>query len=107
MQKASDLIEKALKVKKAADWSRLLDTDPANIAIAKRTGRVSPVLAGNLAIELGEDPAYWMMIAALETERKSDLLTRLQSRVNNWRKRWLKNNTRSYFNELLPGFVTL
>jgi bacterioferritin (cytochrome b1) len=50
----------------------------ATLNSAKRNGKLSPMLAGNLAIDLGEDARYWMSIAALETERDSTLRERLR-----------------------------
>ncbi|TXK26223.1 hypothetical protein FVQ98_14715 [Ottowia sp. GY511] len=45
-----------------------------SVAQAKKRGRLSPVLAGTIAIELGEEPQRWIAIAALEAEKESPLL---------------------------------
>ncbi len=87
MNRSIQILEKALEKKTATEWAKTLNITPETFSMAKKQGRVSPVLAGNLAIELGEDVAEWMMTAALESERKDELLSRLKSRVNNWRKR--------------------
>ncbi len=50
-------------------------------------GRLSPVLAGNIAMDLGEDASKWMAVAALEAERESPLRDRLRERLllrNQW-----------------------
>lgn len=54
--------------------------------MAKKQGRLSPALAGNFAMELGEDLEHWMAIAALEAEKDSELLARLKKRSNIWRR---------------------
>ena len=86
MHKSIQILDKALEKRSPADWARVLNVTPETFYVAKKKGRVSPVLAGNLAIELGEDPAEWMMTAALESDRKDELLSQLKSRVKNWRK---------------------
>ena len=78
MQKTVDLLKHALSRRSASDWSRRLNTTPSVFTEAKAKGRLSPVLAGNLAIDLGEDAEKWMVIAALETERNSPMLQRLR-----------------------------
>lgn len=82
-----ELLDKALQMKHAAAWARDLNLTRATFSMAKKQGRLSPVLAGNLAIELGEDPVQWIAVAALEAERETEQLTRLRNRVKNWRKR--------------------
>jgi hypothetical protein len=44
---------------------------------ARHRGRLSPVAAGCLAIELDKDPVKWIVIAALETERESIARSRM------------------------------
>lgn len=87
MHSTMALWQKALTVKHQAAWARTMNVTPAAFSMATKTGRLSPVLAGNIAIELGEDPMQWVAIAALEAEKESPLLARLEGTVNNWRKR--------------------
>lgn len=87
MQKTMDLFEKALTVQHAAAWAREFNVTRAALSVAKRQKRLSPVLAGNFAMKLGENPEHWIAVAALEAEPESELLTRLLTNVNNWRKR--------------------
>lgn len=87
MQTTMDLFSKALTVQHAAAWAREFNLTRAALSIAKKQGRLSPVLAGNLAIKLGEDPEYWVAVAALEAEPESELLARLKAGANRWRKR--------------------
>ena len=78
MQKTVDLLKHALSRRSASDWSRRLNTTPSVFTDAKRKGHLSPVIAGNLAIDLGEDAEKWIAIAALEAERDSPMLQRLR-----------------------------
>lgn len=87
MPTTSELLEKALNTRHAADWARTFNITPQAFSMAKKQGRLSPVLAGNIAAELGEDPMEWIAVAALEAERDSEQLTRLRTRVKNWRRR--------------------
>lgn len=82
MTSTFELLEKALQKKHAAAWARDLNMTRAAFTMAKRQGRLSPVLAGNIAAALGENPVEWIAVAALETERESDQLTRLRGVVN-------------------------
>lgn len=79
MQTTMDLFEKALSVQRAADWAREFNLTRGALSIAKQKGRLSPVLAGNLAIKLGESPEHWIAVAALEAEPESTLLQRLKN----------------------------
>lgn len=74
-----ELLDKALKKHSASEWSRRYNLTPATFTNAKSRGRLSPALAGNLAIDLGEDARAWMALAAMEAERESPLLERLKS----------------------------
>lgn len=87
-----DLYEKALSVQRAADWAREFNLTRGALSIAKKQKRLSPVLAGNFAIKLGEPPEHWIAIAAIEAEKESPLLRRLLDCQENWRKRWQKDN---------------
>lgn len=86
MPETKELLEKALETKHAAEWARQFNIDRSTIAHAKRIGRLSPTLAGSIAIELGESPERWIAIAALEAEQENELLSRLKRSVNSWRK---------------------
>jgi len=81
-----ELFEKALQKQKAAAWARTFNLTPSTFSHVKKQGRLSPVLAGNFAIELGEDPAHWMAVAAIEAAEHSELRDRLTSRVKQWRR---------------------
>jgi hypothetical protein len=82
-----DLLAKALDMKRASQWCREFNITEGTISQAKRRGRLSPTLAGNFAIKLGEDPAQWIAIAALEAEPESTLLDALKKKSGEWRKR--------------------
>lgn len=90
MQTTRELWQMALTKHHAAEWARRLNLTPSALSIAKRQGRLSPVLAANVAIELGEDATRWTAIAALEgavKEQGSPLLARAERAVKDWRKR--------------------
>lgn len=78
MQNTMQLLDKALKFQKAARWCEALNLDPSVISQARKRGNLSPALAGNLAIELGEDAEHWIAVAAIEGEKDSPLLQRLK-----------------------------
>lgn len=73
-----DLLREALTKKKAAAWCRDLNITEAAISTAKKRGRLSPTLAGNLAIEMGADPIFWAAVAAAEAEPPGPLRERLE-----------------------------
>ncbi|MGN8005762.1 hypothetical protein ACTJKQ_21460 [Acidovorax sp. 22279] len=86
MQNTMELFSKALEIKHASAWAREFNITPEAFSMAKKQGRLSPVLAGNIAIELGEDPEHWIAVAAIEATKDSELLARLKSRVKSWRR---------------------
>lgn len=87
MTQTLELLNRALESQHAAAWAKQFNIDRSTLAQAKRQGRLSPVLAGNFAMELGEDPEHWVAIAALEAEKESPLLKRLQKSQAAWRRR--------------------
>lgn len=98
MPTTMQLLDKALQIKRASHWANELNLSSATFTMAKTRGRLSPVLAGSLAIELGESPEHWMAIAAMEAEPDSPLLTRLRNCQELRRKLLLSNNTRARTN---------
>lgn len=86
MENTMELLAKALEIKRAARWCEEFNLDISTIAAAKKRGRLSPALAGNFAMDLGEPPERWIAIAAMEAERKSPLTERLRAFQEKWRK---------------------
>ena len=78
MPKTLDLLKRALEIKTKSEWARTLNIMPSVFTRAGHEGRLSPGVAGNLAIELGEDAKHWIAIAAIEAEKDSPLLERLK-----------------------------
>lgn len=78
MPKTMELFARALAVQNAAAWANEFNLTRGALSIAKKKGRLSPALAGNFAIELGEDAEHWIAIAAIEAEGDSPLLERLR-----------------------------
>lgn len=77
MHQTLDLLTKALKQKTVSEWARTFNISPSTITNARSRGRLSPTLAGGLAMKLGEDPQQWIAIAALEAEPESDYKNQL------------------------------
>jgi hypothetical protein len=76
-----ELFERALEKQRAAAWARQFNLDRSAFSHVKKQRRLSPVLAGNFAIEMGEDPEHWMAVAAIEAAEQSELLERLKRLV--------------------------
>lgn len=101
MQTTMDLYEKALKFQPSAEaWCKDLGLSKSALAVAKHRGRLAPAVAGTLAIKLGENPAQWIAIAALEAEPASPLLDYLKTKFEECRftlierrKKWRKNHS--------------
>jgi hypothetical protein len=81
-----ELFERALEKQRAAAWARQFNLDRSAFSHVKKQKRLSPVLAGNFAIEMGEDPERWIALAAMEAAEESALLDRLKSRVGGAKK---------------------
>lgn len=84
MTQTIDLLDKALKQKTISEWARTFNMTPSAITNARARGRLSPTLAGNLAMKLGENPEQWIAIAALEAEPQSTLLEDLKANAKTW-----------------------
>lgn len=98
MKTTIQLLAKALKTQKAAQWCRDLDINESAIAQAKRRGRLSPTMAGGFAIRMGEDPAHWVMTAAIEAEPETTMLTEV--------KRSIKQNSKDELEGIGPASKT-
>lgn len=88
MNTTMELFQKALAIEPSAKaWCDELGVSRNTLAVAKIRGRLSPVIAGGIAMKLGESPEHWIAVAALEAEPQSTLLQRLKDCQANWRKR--------------------
>lgn len=85
MHHTSELLEKALQLHRAAEWSRRFNLTRAAIAMAKKKNRLSPSLANAFAIELGADPIYWTAVAAAEAEPPGPLRDKLEASLSRQR----------------------
>ena len=86
MQTTYELLNRALEKQSAANWANALSITRQTFTNAKKVQRLSPSLAGNLALELGESPERWIAIAAMEAEKESPLTIRLRACQETWRK---------------------
>ncbi|MBT2324305.1 hypothetical protein J7E62_18300 [Variovorax paradoxus] len=82
MPTTMDLLDMALEKDNLRAWARRLDLSDEALRTARSRRRLSPVLAGCLAEDLHEDPAKWMLIAVLESERESMCKTRMIQRFS-------------------------
>jgi hypothetical protein len=77
-----DLFSKALEIQPSAKvWCDELGLSRNTLATAKIRGRLSPGIAGGIAMKLGENPIEWIAIAALEAEPESSYKKELLQRV--------------------------
>ena len=82
MRNTMDLFSKALEVQPSAKaWCDELGLSRNTLATAKIRGRLSPGIAGGIAIKLGENPIEWIAIAALEAEPESSFKKVLMDRI--------------------------
>lgn len=86
MPTTMNLLNKALEKQRAAAWARAFNITEGALSLAKRRGRLSPILAGKIAHELGENEQQWIALAGLEaepaSEERDELMTRL---TKEWR----------------------
>lgn len=102
MANTLDLLSRALAgAPSAAALARELHIDNSTITQARKRGRLSPTLAGQLAQRLGENPAEWIALAALEAEPPTSARSRLMRVIEHGRNsyfalmgalRWLYRN---------------
>lgn len=81
MKTTAELMQKALTIKPAAEWARQLGITRSLFTNAKYRGNLSPIVAGEIAGEIGEDPQRWIVIATLETGKDSACKERLMERL--------------------------
>lgn len=62
------VLDKALMIDlNISELCRKIETATSAIRVARHNGRLTPVIAGNLAKFLGEDVTRWIAIAAIES----------------------------------------
>lgn len=85
MQTTLNLLERALQVRPMPEWTERLHVHRNALRNAREAGHLTPILAGNLALELDEDPTKWITLAVLEGEKsspaKDHLIRRIGSKV--------------------------
>lgn len=69
MDTTLDLLGRALEGQTNVSLARKLDVYSSAFSKVREQGRLSPILAGQIARQLGESVVYWTAIAALEAER--------------------------------------
>lgn len=81
MQSTLNLLERALQIRPMPEWTERLHVHRNALRNARNSGHLTPVLAGNLALELNEDPTPWMALAVLEGEKASPAKDMLMKRL--------------------------
>ena len=71
MQTTMQLLEKALATAPVPFWTEKLKLTRNAISTAKHSGHLTPVIAGALAAEIGEDVAQWTTLAVIEGAKDS------------------------------------
>lgn len=85
MAQSIQLLNKALSINPVAEfWCEQLGMSRSAMATAKFRGRLSPVVAGDLARLLGEDPKAWVALAALEAAPESRTKNKLLTMADGW-----------------------
>lgn len=84
-----ELLDRALEQRSASEWARSLGVHRCVFTDARNRGHLTPVVAGGLALEMGEDPREWITVAVIEGEKESPAKQALAKKLASWRKRWL------------------
>lgn len=69
MRTTLDLLRRVLEEQTNVSLALKLHVYSSAFSKARERGPLSPILAGQVACQLGEDVVYWTAIAALEAER--------------------------------------
>jgi hypothetical protein len=83
MPNTLNLLERALLIAPMPVWTERLRVHRNALRNAKKAGHLTPVLAGNLALELNENPAQWITLAVIEGEKESPAKELLAKRLKN------------------------
>lgn len=89
MKQTIHLLETATNREPIPYWTKRLGLSRQALHAAKLRSHLSPAIAFALAEELGEDPAEWALIAAVESERDSACKARMLKRLSGARKLYL------------------
>lgn len=71
MKTTADLLKRALELHTAAEWERMLGLTENTMQVQKRHNRLSPVIAGGIALAMNENAERWIAIAAIENAKDS------------------------------------
>lgn len=73
------LLHKALqRDPNQAFWCKQLEVSRTTLSVARIRGRLSPLVAADLARLLGEDIEHWTTVAVLESEPESRKVNKLR-----------------------------
>lgn len=86
MLRTLDLLDKATAIAPIPTWTKKLNLSRDAISTAKSSGHLTPVIAGALALELGESFEKWTTAAVLEGAKDSPAKRALLKKLE---KTWL------------------
>ena len=86
MKTTLDLLARALEGQTNLALAGKLHVYSSALSKARDRGRLSPILAGQVAEQLGEDVTYWIALAALEAEPPSTARDKLRRDIRRGRK---------------------
>lgn len=69
-----NLLEVALALHNGATWCREMGVSVSALSQGKKRGRLSPMMAGYLALRLGLNAEHWISVATFEAEKQTPLL---------------------------------
>lgn len=82
MQTTMDLLNRANdRIPSDAEYARRLGISRTTFSVARIRGRLSPIVAGALAMDIGENPQHWMAIAAIEASPDGHLKEALWKKI--------------------------
>lgn len=81
MQTTLDLLARATQTKTIPEWTTQLGLSKKALYTAKDRGHLTPVMAGLIALELGEDAPTWIQTAVIEGEKDSPSKRLLERRL--------------------------
>ena len=89
MKQSIELLYKFQGKNSDSEASAKIGCAKATIGMARKAGRLSPELSAKIAEILGENPVFWMAVAAAEayTEPKRSELLGVIDMEKNWRAR--------------------
>ena len=87
MQTTLELLARATEIKTIPQWTAELGLSQKALYTAKDRGHLTPVMAGLIALELGEDAPTWMQTAVIEGEKDSPAKRLLERKLRSLKRK--------------------